>query len=168
MQIKINWLLQKPTDLDLHCFQRQGISGFSRTRVNCYLWATSKGDDKLMIFFSKQTYSCFLGKIRKIFQMLYVEIFTSEANWSGSTYSVCKGRTYPGSARLGLSLINFANLIRNLLIFTNFAIDGQAILAKIFGLRYNVIDSSIKSWHLTDNRNWPFKIANKVIVNVFS
>ena len=25
---------QKPTDLDLHCLQRQGISGFSRTRVN--------------------------------------------------------------------------------------------------------------------------------------
>ena len=25
-----------PTDLDLHCLQRQGISGFSRTRVkNC-------------------------------------------------------------------------------------------------------------------------------------
>ena len=24
----------KPTDLDLHCLQRQGISGFSRTRVN--------------------------------------------------------------------------------------------------------------------------------------
>ena len=27
---------QKPTDLDLHCLQRQGISGFSRTRVNIY------------------------------------------------------------------------------------------------------------------------------------
>ena len=25
--------LAKPTDLDLHCLQRQGISGFSRTRV---------------------------------------------------------------------------------------------------------------------------------------
>ena len=25
--------LQKPTDLDLHRLQRQGISGFSRTRV---------------------------------------------------------------------------------------------------------------------------------------
>ena len=25
---------QKPTDLDLHCLQRQGISRFSRTRVN--------------------------------------------------------------------------------------------------------------------------------------
>ena len=25
--------LQKPTDLDLHCLQRQDISGFSRTRV---------------------------------------------------------------------------------------------------------------------------------------
>ena len=34
MQIQISWLLQKPTDLDLHCLQWQGISGFSRTRVN--------------------------------------------------------------------------------------------------------------------------------------
>ena len=25
--------LASPTDLDLHCLQRQGISGFSRTRV---------------------------------------------------------------------------------------------------------------------------------------
>ena len=27
MQIQISWLLQKPTDLDLHCLQRQDISG---------------------------------------------------------------------------------------------------------------------------------------------
>ena len=33
MPIQISWLLQKPTDLDLRCLQRQGISGFSRTRV---------------------------------------------------------------------------------------------------------------------------------------
>ena len=33
MQIQISWLLRKPTDLDLHCLLRQGISGFSRTRV---------------------------------------------------------------------------------------------------------------------------------------
>ena len=33
VQIQMSWLLQKPTDLDLHCLQRQGISGFSRTRV---------------------------------------------------------------------------------------------------------------------------------------
>ena len=33
VQIQISWLLQKPTDLDLHCLQKQGISGFSRTRV---------------------------------------------------------------------------------------------------------------------------------------
>ena len=26
--------LAKPTDLDLHCLQRQDISGFSRTRIN--------------------------------------------------------------------------------------------------------------------------------------
>ena len=33
MQIQISWLLQKPTDLDLYCLQRQGISRFSRTRI---------------------------------------------------------------------------------------------------------------------------------------
>ena len=33
MQIQISWHLKKPTDLDLHCLQRQGISGFSGTRV---------------------------------------------------------------------------------------------------------------------------------------
>ena len=27
MQIQISWLLQKPTDLDLHCLQRQGNPG---------------------------------------------------------------------------------------------------------------------------------------------
>ena len=36
MQIQISWLLQKPTELDLHCLQRQSISGFSRTRVNIF------------------------------------------------------------------------------------------------------------------------------------
>ena len=30
-------ILQKPTDLDLHCLQRQSISGFSRTRVKIFL-----------------------------------------------------------------------------------------------------------------------------------
>ena len=28
VQIHISWLLQKPTDLDLHCLQKQGISGW--------------------------------------------------------------------------------------------------------------------------------------------
>ena len=36
MQIQISWLLQNPTDLDLHCLQRQYISGFSRTRVKTH------------------------------------------------------------------------------------------------------------------------------------
>ena len=34
VQIHIRWILQKPTDLDLHCLQRQGISWLSRTKVN--------------------------------------------------------------------------------------------------------------------------------------
>ena len=36
MQIQISWHLQKPIDLDLQGLHRQGISGFSRTRVNVY------------------------------------------------------------------------------------------------------------------------------------
>ena len=42
VQVQISWLLQKPTDLDLHCLQRQGISGFSMTRVNIPLFAYDK------------------------------------------------------------------------------------------------------------------------------
>ena len=33
VQVQISWLFQKPTDLDLYSLQRQGVSGFSRTRV---------------------------------------------------------------------------------------------------------------------------------------
>ena len=33
MQIQISWLLQKPSDLELHCLQRQEISETSRTTV---------------------------------------------------------------------------------------------------------------------------------------
>ena len=33
VQIQISWLLQKTTDLDLHCLQRQGISGFSEIKI---------------------------------------------------------------------------------------------------------------------------------------
>ena len=38
-QIQISWLLQKPTDLDLHCLQRQDISGFGRTRIKVSLFS---------------------------------------------------------------------------------------------------------------------------------
>ena len=34
VRIVIRWLLQRPTNLDLHCLQRQGMFGFSRTRFN--------------------------------------------------------------------------------------------------------------------------------------
>ena len=42
VQIQISWLLKMPTDLDLHCLQRQDISGFSRTRVNSGVVLTLK------------------------------------------------------------------------------------------------------------------------------
>ena len=43
MQIQISWLLQKPSDLDIHCLQRQGISGLSRTRVKTVLNESCSG-----------------------------------------------------------------------------------------------------------------------------
>ena len=36
VRIRIWWLLQRSTNLDLHCLQRQGMFGFSRTRVTRY------------------------------------------------------------------------------------------------------------------------------------
>ena len=50
---------QKPTDLDLHCLQRQDISGFSRTRVKkldqqmTYLMAFMRCFFFLLIFLMK-------------------------------------------------------------------------------------------------------------------
>ena len=37
MQIQISWLLQKPTDLDLHCLLRQGMSCSAREELKCCL-----------------------------------------------------------------------------------------------------------------------------------
>ena len=63
MQIQLSWLLQKPADLNLHCLQRQGISGsagqglmaqaslgpwnglFEPLRVNHSAWLGGKWDN---------------------------------------------------------------------------------------------------------------------------
>ena len=56
VQIQISWLLKKPTDLDLHWLQRQGISGLSRTRVNCCLYLhLQNGKSVLQLAFDKGT-----------------------------------------------------------------------------------------------------------------
>ena len=51
--------LQKPTHLDLHCLQGQGVSGFSRTRVR----AITTAADGILNFFLN------------IFQRIYVFTF---------------------------------------------------------------------------------------------
>ena len=56
VQIQISWLLQKPTDLELHCLQRQGISTFSRTTVNVFP----------KILFWQQANKCYLSTILKL------------------------------------------------------------------------------------------------------
>ena len=57
MQIQISWLLRKPTDLDLHCLQRQGISGFSRTRVKSKL-QMRLGSQIIVLLFLHENIGC--------------------------------------------------------------------------------------------------------------
>ena len=78
MQIQISWLLQKPTDLDLHCFHRQGISWFSRTRVNTNftLIFFPLAVQKMGLKHQQQTYTT-LSMLGKNFNRWYSEIFFS-------------------------------------------------------------------------------------------
>ena len=61
MQIQISWLLQKPTDLDLHSLQRQGISGFSRTRINKSASNEYKHYIYVCLMEKKEKYKCLNG-----------------------------------------------------------------------------------------------------------
>ena len=58
VQIQISWLLQKPTDLDLHCLQWQDIYRFSRTRVKTF-----------------STSPLMLNILGKMFSRCHIEIF---------------------------------------------------------------------------------------------
>ena len=50
MQIQISWLLQKPTDLDLHCLLRQGMSCFAREGLTLKAPVTTATDLIMMIW----------------------------------------------------------------------------------------------------------------------
>ena len=56
---------QLASDLDLHCLQRQGISGFSRTRVKIKF----SQEKRFAIVCSVNIKVYFLGKIRKVFSV---------------------------------------------------------------------------------------------------
>ena len=58
VQIQISWLLQKPTDLDLHCLQRQGYPGSAGQGLKLV-----DNDKECLI---KYINICFRGKIRKV------------------------------------------------------------------------------------------------------
>ena len=106
MQIQISWLLQKPTDLDLHCLQRQGISGFSRTSVKI-LHLFCHSSDKLYSYFSMQTPNLTLVLLNPDMPWLCSvdpdQLAFSEVNWSGSAlFVIQKVNLYhqPGSSNL--------------------------------------------------------------------
>ena len=83
VQIQISWLLQKPTDLDLHCLQRQVYPGSAGQglRSNCQL---------IRLLDS----GCWWK-----FTYLMTNRTRSQLIW---IYTVCKGRIHPGSVGPGL------------------------------------------------------------------
>ena len=74
-------LLKKPTDLDLHCLQRQGISGFSRTRVN-------KKPFGFYLVCCRRLHFVKIHKTKSIPSVLY-QIIILFLNCSSSLSSVC-------------------------------------------------------------------------------
>ena len=79
VQIQISCFLQKPTDLDLHCLQRQGISGFSRTRVikhyNDILLCFRRLSESLFFFFSFFFFFCLAQSFFLLFVVFFVCVF---------------------------------------------------------------------------------------------
>ena len=82
---------QRPTDLDLHCLQRQGISRFSRTRVNA-------GHRKTSVFTVITLKLSNLGKILKYFSCFSQKtgFLAKSLLWSSliMVYTVCLSAVY--------------------------------------------------------------------------
>ena len=68
VQIQISWLLQKPTDLDLHCLQRQGMSRFSRTKVKLLLFEITLE----IIWIGKAKTTIYTQNIKEVFYLTKV------------------------------------------------------------------------------------------------
>ena len=68
-------ILKKPTDLDLQCLQRQGISGFSRTRVKIL---TSCSLSLLLASFSLVAIATLLSTS---FSFMSSQLETSDRSW---------------------------------------------------------------------------------------
>ena len=88
VQIQTIWLLKNPTDLDLHCLQRQSISGFSKSRINSSYFFTICCGKSLKVHHqstSNEYLQHFLvGKKRKLFIFPYIwsyDHICDEANW---------------------------------------------------------------------------------------
>ena len=72
-----SWLLKKPTDLDLHCLQRQVISGFSMARVKgftCFYWLKNaqSAAEHLGFIGKKLIAGCSKGKSGKLNMILLI------------------------------------------------------------------------------------------------
>ena len=85
VQVQIRWLHQKPTDLDVHRLQRQGISGFCRTRVKLVLfdWNLTLYSDSTQI---TNICSVFAGSTTSSVKRHSI---TQIRGWSGGSKVLC-------------------------------------------------------------------------------
>ena len=79
MQIQISWLLQKPTDLDLHCLLRQGMSCLAREGLRWVTWKIYQHFATESNFCRKKVAS-FVFEIFQIWGLLLKEIIRIQ--WS--------------------------------------------------------------------------------------
>ena len=107
MQIQISWLLQKPTDLDLHCLQRQGISGFSRTRVNkffCFqLMSNNQRYAQFLFHLSDLGCSLQVSKLRDTARTV-LKLMPADAHTVDRFRTVCSEHVRSGAAGVSTPL----------------------------------------------------------------
>ena len=75
MQIQISWLLQKPTDLGLHCLQRQGYPGSAEQRLSgsCLVFDHLVGEEGAEFFAFLWFVNCVLS-VLVCFLFLFVSL----------------------------------------------------------------------------------------------
>ena len=78
---------QKPTDLDLHCLQKQGISGFSRTRVNKTLLEKVMNAGQALILWLTAMLGCryFVSNYFEIYSYKTVTVIIYDPDTSANT-----------------------------------------------------------------------------------
>ena len=102
MQIQISWLLQKPTDLDLHCLLRQGMLCSAREGLRSTFLS------KCIHFLPWSQSTALYGKCSKILYAKFSDKM-AYANSADPDQTAFKGAVWSGSTLFAISLSILGN-----------------------------------------------------------